>query len=137
EADPEVDLCVLASNGGLVGRLQLSGEKISSVLLITDEISNVAARIEGTSEIGMIIGRQTSYGETPRLRLTHLSKTAILRKGMKVYTDGRGKLFPANIPIGTIEDFEVGPVFGEAEIKPAVDFINLTNVFVITDSPGD
>jgi cell shape-determining protein MreC len=55
---------------------------------------------------------------------------------MKVYTDGRGKLFPPNIPIGTIEDFEVGPVFGEAEIKPAVDFTNLKNVFVITDSPG-
>ncbi|MDA7930277.1 hypothetical protein N9B63_05505, partial [Akkermansiaceae bacterium] len=82
-------------------------------------------------------GRQTTFGQTPRLRLRYLSKTAILRKGMKVYTDGRGKLFPANIPIGTIEDFEVGPVYGEAEIKPAVDFTNLRNVFVITDSPGD
>jgi rod shape-determining protein MreC len=137
DADPEVDLCVLASNGGLVGRLQLSGEQISSVLLITDEISQVSARVEGTSEVGIVVGRQTTFGQTPRLRLRYLSKTAILRKGMKVYTDGRGKLFPANIPIGTIEDFEVGPVYGEAEIKPAVDFTNLRNVFVITDSPGD
>jgi rod shape-determining protein MreC len=137
EADPGVDLCVLASNGGLVGRLQLSGEQISSVLLITDEISQVSARVEGTSEVGIVVGRQTTFGQTPRLRLRYLSKTAILRKGMKVYTDGRGKLFPANIPIGTIEDFEVGPVYGEAEIKPAVDFTNLRNVFVITDSPGD
>ena len=80
---------------------------------------------------------QTTFGQTPRLRLRYLSKTAILQKGMKVYTDGRGKLFPPNIPIGTIEDFEVGPVYGEAEIKPAVDFTNLKNVFVITDSPGD
>ena len=85
----------------------------------------------------MIVGRQTTYGQTPRLRLINLSKTAVLRRGMKVYTDGRGKLFPANIPIGTIEAFEVGPVFGEAEIKPAVDFSNLKNVFVITDSTGD
>ena len=137
DADPKVDLCVLASNGGLVGRLQLSGEQISSVLLITDEISQVSARVDGTNEVGIIVGRQTTFGQTPRLRLRYLSKTAILRKGMKVYTDGRGKLFPANIPIGTIEDFEVGPVYGEAEIKPAVDFTNLRNVFVITDSPGD
>ena len=136
DADPEFDLCVLASNGGLVGRLQLSGENISSVLLITDEISMVSARIEGTSEVGIVVGRQTTYGQTPRLRLRYLSKTAILRKGMKVYTDGRGKLFPANIPIGTIEDFEVGPVYGEAEITPAVDFTNLKNVFVITDATG-
>lgn len=137
EAEPEVDLCVLASNGGLVGRLQLSGRQISSVLLITDEISQVSARVEGTNEVGIIVGRQTTFGQTPRLRLRYLSKTAILRKGMKVYTDGLGKLFPANIPIGTIEDFEVGPVYGEAEITPAVDFSNLKNVFVITDSNGD
>ncbi|HAN82550.1 MAG TPA: hypothetical protein DCQ59_04980, partial [Verrucomicrobiales bacterium] len=62
EADPEFDLCVLASNGGLVGRLQLSGEQISSVLLITDEISQVSAEVEGTSEVGIIVGRQTTFG---------------------------------------------------------------------------
>jgi cell shape-determining protein MreC len=56
---------------------------------------------------------------------------------MKVYTDGRGDRFPANIPIGTIEDFEVGPVFGEAEILPSVDFTHLETVFVIADSNGD
>ncbi|MGD1978169.1 MAG: rod shape-determining protein MreC [Akkermansiaceae bacterium] len=136
-AEPEAPLCVLASNGGLVGRLQLSGDAVSSVLLITDEVSQVSARIEGTSEVGLVVGRQTTYGEAPRLRLRYLSKTAILRKGMTVYTDGRGGLFPANIPIGTIEDFEVGPVYGEAEVAPAVDFTKLKNVFVITDSPGD
>ena len=86
---------------------------------------------------GRVAGRRTNYGEAPRLRLRYLSKIAILRKGMKVYTDGRGDLFPANIPIGTIEDFEVGPVYGEAEIIPAVDFTNLKTVFVIADSPGD
>ena len=69
EADPEFDLCVLASNGGLVGRLQLSGEQISSVLLITDEISQVSAEVEGTSEVGIVVGRQTTFGQTPRLRL--------------------------------------------------------------------
>lgn len=137
EAEPDTPLCVLASNGGLVGRLQMSGKETSSVLLITDEMSLVSARVEGTREVGLVAGRQTRYGETPRLRLRYLSKTAILRKGMTVYTDGRGKLFPANIPIGTIEDFQVGPVYGEAELTAAVDFTQLKNVFVITDSPGD
>jgi rod shape-determining protein MreC len=137
EAQPEAPLCVLASNGGLVGRLQVSGNEISSVLLITDEVSQVSARVEGSNEVGLVVGGQTTYGRAPRLRLRYLSKTAILRKGMTVYTDGRGKLFPANIPIGTIEEFEVGPVYGEAELNPAVDFTQLKNVFVITESPGD
>ena len=130
-------LCVLASNGGLVGRVHTPGDEVSSVLLITDEGSHVSVRVEGTTEVGIIVGRRTNYGEAPRLRLRYLSKNAILRKGMKVYTDGRGDLFPANIPIGTIEDFKVGPVDGEAEIIPAVDFTNLKTVFVIADSPGD
>lgn len=129
--------CVLASNGGLVGRVNQPGDEVSSVLLITDEASQVSARIEGTSEVGILVGQRTNYGETPRLRLRYLSKGAILQKGMKVYTDGRGKLFPADIPIGTIEDFYQGPIYGEAEMIPAVDFNNLKTVFVITGPPGD
>lgn len=133
----EPSLCVLASNGGLVGRIQLPGTDVSSVLLITDELSQVSARVEGTSEVGLIAGRRTNYGETSRLKLRYLSKTAILRKGMKVYTDGRGNLFPPNIPIGIIEDFEIGPVYGEADVIPAVDFSQLQTVFVIAKSTGD
>ncbi len=132
-----VSLCVLASNGGLVGRVQLPGDNVSSVLLVTDEGSQVSARVEGTTEVGLVVGRRTNYGEAPRLRLRYLSKNAVIRKGMKVFTDGRGKLFPAKIPIGTIEKFEAGPVYGEAVIIPSVDFANLQTVFVITDAPGD
>lgn len=132
-----VSLCVLASNGGMVGKVLLPGDEISSVLLITDEGSRVSARVEGSSEVGIVEGRRTNYGEAPMLRLRYLSKNAALKKGMKVFTDGRGKLFPANIPIGTIEEFESGPVYGEAKIIPAVDFTNLQTVFVITNPPGN
>lgn len=132
-----VSLCVLASNGGLVGRIQLPGKELSSVLLATDEGSQVSARVDGTSEVGLVVGRRTNYGEAPRLRLRYLSKNAFVRKGAKVFTDGRGNLFPANILIGTIEDFESGPVYGEAEVIPAVDFTNLQTVFVITNMPGE
>ncbi|MDC1405389.1 rod shape-determining protein MreC, partial [Akkermansiaceae bacterium] len=130
-------LPVLASNGGLVGRIIQPGDEVSSVLLITDEASFVSVRIEGTAEVGILSGRRTNYGETPRLRLRFLSKNAVLQKGMKVYTTGRGGRFPADIPVGTVEDFEAGPVSGEAEIIPSVDFNNLKTVFVITDSSGD
>lgn len=137
ETGLQKSMCVLASNGGLIGRVQLPGNEVSSVLLITDEVSQVSAKVEGTTEVGLIIGRRTTYGEAPRLRMRYLSKNAILRKGMKVYTDGRGDLFPAGIPIGTIEDFEVGPVYGEAEIIPSVDLTNIKTVFVIADSNGE
>ena len=128
-------LPVVASNGGLVGRIHQPGDEVSSVLLITDEASEVAVRIEGTAENGILSGRRTNYGDTPRLRLRFLSKNAVLQKGMKVYTNGRGGRFPADIPVGTIEDFEAGPLVGEAEITPFVDFNNLKTVFVIKHLP--
>ena len=127
-------LCVVASNGGLVGRIDLPVDEVSTVVLITDEASHVSARIEGTPHSGLLVGRRTNFGERPRLRLLYLDKNAIVSKGMKVYTDGQGKLFPPNIPIGTVSEFTRGPVYGEAEIIPAVDFTNLKTVFVITGS---
>ncbi len=133
--DLGVSLTVLANNGGLVGRVYQPGDDVSSVLLITDEGSRVSARIEGSPEMGILEGLRTNYGEKPKLRLRYLAKNAIVRKGMKIYTDGRGKLFPADIPIGTVEDFERGPVDGEAIVTPFVDFQNLKTVFVITKSP--
>ena len=76
-----VSLCVMASNGGLVGRVQQPGQEVSSVLLVTDEGSQVSARVEGTTEVGLVVGRRTNYGEAPRLRLRYLSKNAALQKG--------------------------------------------------------
>ncbi len=130
-----VSLTVVAGNGGLVGRIYQLGDDVSSVKLITDESSRVSARVEGSTEMGILEGRRANFGEAQRLRLRYLSKNANVRRGMKVYTDGRGKLFPANIPIGTIEDFESGPVAGEAIVIPAVDFQNLKTVFVISGTP--
>lgn len=127
-----IDQPVVASNGGLVGRVYNPAESTSSVLLITDEASQISAQIKGSPEKGIIVGKLTSYGEKPILRLLYLSNTAALTPGMMVYTDGRGKLFPANIPIGKIISYNSGLEYGEALVDPVVDFNNLATVFVIT-----
>ena len=55
---------------------------------------------------------------------------------MLVFTTGRGGLFPPDILLGTIKTFESGPLYGEALVKPAVDFAALHTVFVkIPKSP--
>jgi len=55
-----------------------------------------------------------------------------IKPGLLVFTTGRGGLFPADILLGTIESFESGPLYGEALVKPAVDFAALQIVFVKT-----
>ena len=131
DSDLLSDQPVVASNGGLVGRIYNPVEGSSTVLLITDEASKVSAQIKGTPEKGILSGILTSYGEKAYLRLEGLSKNAAVTPGMMVYTDGRGKLFPPNIPIGRVESFNTGPVSGEALIKPHVDFDKISTLFVI------
>ena len=54
---------------------------------------------------------------------------------MLVFTTGRGGLFPPDILLGTIKSFDPGPLFGEALVKPAVDFAALHTVFVKIPKP--
>ena len=126
---------VLAGNGGLIGRIHQPGPDTSTIILATYEGSMVSARVAGTTESGILQGKRLNFGRGAGLRLRFLSRSARVRRGMEVYTDGRGQVFPANILIGTIEDFETGPVDGEATVLPAVDFANLKTVFVITGNP--
>lgn len=114
---------------GLVGKTTVVTPDLSIVMLITDEECNVAAKVEGTSEQGIVSGLRDS---TTMLQLTFLSKLADLKEGQKVYTAGvHGGIFPSGIEIGTISSFRVRALDGQALVEPAVDLNNLDDLFVV------
>jgi len=119
------------SNEGLVGKIDRidRGGNRASVLLVTDEKCQVSARVEGTPEVGILSGQRGRFEGT--LRLKSLTKDASLRPGARVFTTGRGGIFPSNILIGTIESVEKGPLDSEALVRPSVDFDDLGTVFVV------
>lgn len=117
------------TDGGLVGKTTVVTEDLSVVMLITDEECNVAAKVEGTSEQGIVNGVRDS---SVVLQLSFLSKLAELKEGQRVYTAGvHGGIFPSGIPIGTIKSFRVRSLDGQALLEPAVDLGSLEEVFVI------
>jgi rod shape-determining protein MreC len=116
---------------GLVGKIDLSGKEFATVILLTDEKCQVSAKIEGSPEVGILSGRRSDYGEEPMLSLRFLSKKANLKKGQRVFSNGRGGVIPANILLGTIESVEAGAQDSEALVRPAVNFNDLVTVFVI------
>lgn len=126
-------LAVLAE-GGLVGRTDVSYENVANVLLVTDEACQVSVYVEGSPEKGILSGEPGEYGSTPLLRLRYLSKNAAIQKGMKVFTTGRGNLFPADIQVGTIQELVPGSYESEALVQPSADIENLGVVFVLTGS---
>ena len=131
-----VQLPVLSPEG-LVGKVDAPSIDTSTVILLTDEKCQVSAKVEGTPEVGIISGQRGLTGDSPSLRLRFLSKEAKIKPGMLVFTTGRGRLFPPDILLGTIKSFDSGPLFGEALVKPAVDFGALHTVFVKIPNPLD
>ena len=125
----------VVSNEGLVGKIDQPLDRMSTVILLTDEKCQVSARVEGTGEAGILGGQSGMVDGAPLLRLRFLAKNAPVRGGMRVYSTGRGGLFPANILLGTVETFEPGAFDSVALVKPAVDFTNLETVFVIMREP--
>lgn len=121
----------VVTDQGLVGKVDRLGEDRSTVLLLTDEACQVSAKVEGSPEVGIVQGQREQFG-APMLRLRFLSRDARLREGMRVFSTGRGGLFPADLLLGEIERVEPGPLASEALVRPSVDFQNLGTVFVLT-----
>ena len=117
---------------GLVGRITTVAKDVSIVILLTDENCRVAARIEGTSEQGIVSGRRVSGNAVPELVLNFLNRDANIQPGMKVFTAGvSGAVFPAGIPLGTVKEFRTRELDGQAILEPAADFSRLEDVFVV------
>lgn len=124
------------SNEGLVGMVDLVHPDRASVLLLTDEKCQVSAKVEGSPELGILSGQRGQFEGSPMLRLRFLSKEAAVKKGQRVFTTGRGGIFPANILLGTIESVEKGSLDSEALVRPSVNFADLGTVFVVQTTPA-
>ena len=68
---------------GLVGRTTTVSDKISVVLLVSDENCRVAASVEGTREQGIVTGERVAGSLAPMLDLNYLSKQARAEAGSK------------------------------------------------------
>jgi rod shape-determining protein MreC len=104
---------------------------MAKVILLTDELCRVSARIEGTLEQGILSGERAALDIKPDLRLRFLSLNAVINAGASVYSTGEGGVFPKDLLLGRVKRFENKEITGEAIIEPAVDFSTIEHVFVI------
>src|SRR5438045_3823330 len=125
----ETDMPVVTDEG-LVGKTTTVSANITVVLLTSDENCRVAANVEGTREQGIVTGERVA-GQSPLLNLNFLSKQAALESGQKAYTSGVGGVFPPGLLIGTVKEFKVRELDGQAQLVPAVDLTKLEDVFVV------
>ncbi len=122
----------LDEKAALVGKVsEVLGENTAVVILLTDEMCQVSARLENTKEEGIVTGQRGTLRSKPNLKLRYLSKEIEAKAGHRVVSSGAGELFPPNLMLGEVVSLKIGVIDAEAVVKPAIDFDNLRDVFVV------
>jgi rod shape-determining protein MreC len=87
---------------GMIGRIYLTGNRTSWVILLTDLNSRIPVTVASSSgKVGNIQAMMTGDNRAqPSLEL--VSRTVTLHAGDQVTSSGDGGLLPAGLPIGTV-----------------------------------
>lgn len=127
----------LGEEAGLVGKIsQVLGPESAVVLLLTDEMCQISAKLQNSQEQGILSGQRGALRTLPNLKLRYLPKEAEAGPGSRVFSSGTGELFPANLYLGEVISLNVGVIDAEAIVRPAVNFDDLVDVFIILP-PGE
>jgi rod shape-determining protein MreC len=134
----EENMAVMTSRG-LIGKIDQVSQFSSSIQLLSDQ--DVTNRISA-----MVLADETIAGfiegidhETGYLQFTMIDMDVELETGQTVATSGLGGVFPENLVIGEIVDYEYDE-FGltqTAYVEPSASFYHLDYVMVIErDAPS-
>ncbi len=122
----------LDEKAALVGKVsEVLGDHTAIVLLLTDEMCQVSAKLENTKEEGIITGQRGTLRSKPNLKLRYLSKEIEAKPGHRIVSSGAGELFPPNLILGEVVSLKVGVIDAEAVVKPSIDFDSIRDIFVV------
>jgi rod shape-determining protein MreC len=111
---------------GVVGKVVEVYPNTSQVLLLTDKESGVGAML-ADSRIQSPVG---GVGE-PLLTMKYVPNDDTVNLGERVITSGMDRIFPRDLPVGTIAEIKPGNPFKEIRIKPAANLERLEEVLVL------
>jgi rod shape-determining protein MreC len=113
---------------GVVGKIFAVYPDISQVLLLGDKDSGVGAILADTRTQGPVKGT----GE-PQLSLEYISNDEKVSPGEAVLTSGQDRIFPKDLPVGTVVDAvpDRKAPFMHIRVKPAAHLDRLEEVLVL------
>jgi len=111
---------------GAVGKVIEVYRDSAQVLLLTDKDSGVGAMLVD-SRI------QSPVGGTGELMLTmkYVAAEDTVNVGEKIVTSGMDKIFPRDVPVGTVMEVRPGTPFKQVRVMPAAKLDRLEEVFVL------
>src|SRR6185437_9483383 len=116
---------------GIVGKIFEAFPHTAQVLLITDRESGVGALLANTRTHGVVKGTAG-----PLLWMDYVSAGEKVPAGELILTSGEDKIFPKDLPVGTVASTKTGFPFQAIELDPAAHLNRLEEVLVLlTEHP--
>lgn len=111
---------------GVVGKIIEVFPNNAQVLLLTDKEAGVGALLAGSRTQSPVGGT----GE-PLLLMKYVSNEEPVPIGERVLTSGQDRIFPKDLPVGTVVEIKPGTPFKVVRIKPAAHLERLEEVLVL------
>ncbi len=111
---------------GAVGKVIEVYRDTAQVLLLTDKDGGVGAMLVDSRIQGPVGGT----GE-PLLQMKYVATDDKVSVGEKVVTSGMDKIFPRDIPVGTVQEVKPGIPFKQILLQPAAKLQRLEEVIVL------
>lgn len=111
---------------GVVGKVVETYRSTAQVLLLTAEDSGVGAML-ADSRIQSPVG---GTGE-PLLNMKYVPSDDTVNVGDQVVTSGMDRIFPRDLPVGTVCEVKAGAPFKEVRVRPAAKLERLEEVVVL------
>lgn len=111
---------------GVVGKVVETYNDTAQVLLLTDKDSGVGAML-ADSRIQSPVG---GTGE-PLLSMKYVANDDDVKIGEPVVTSGMDRIFPRDLPVGTVSQVKSGNPFKQIRIRPAANLERLEEVIVL------
>jgi rod shape-determining protein MreC len=111
---------------GVVGKVIESFRNTSQVLLLTDKDSGVGAMLAEPRIQSPVSG----VGE-PLLSMKYVANDDTVNVGDRVVTSGMDRIFPRDLPVGTVTQVKPGNPFKQIRLRPAANLERLEEVIVL------
>jgi len=125
--DVKRDMGVITPDG-VVGKILAVYSDTSQVLLLNDKDSGVGSLLAGSRTQGPVRGT----GD-PTLEMEYVSNDVKIDPGEVVLTSGQDRIFPKDLPVGTVIDAKADrrTPFQKISVKPAARLDGLEEVLIL------
>ncbi len=119
------NLAVITPDGAVGKVIEVYGDT-AQVLLLTDKEGGAGAMLVDSRTQGVVGGT----GE-PMIQMKYVANEDTVNVGEKIVTSGMDKIFPRDIPVGTVIESKAGNTFKQIRVEPAANLDRLEAVIVL------